>query len=242
MIERRVRIEQEEHPDNPREGCNVGRMLCWHSRYNLGDDHDYDSDNWKRELACEVDSSLEEKLEELEENVWNTVYECLICDGNYVGKCRNEIMEIVNHRVGARCKALIDKAFDDGYFAMPLFLYDHSGITISAGRFDCPWDSGCVGVIICTKQQVQEEWAGDEEKAEKWLRSEIETYDDYLTGNVWGYICEEKESGGCNGCNRPHDWEEVDSCWGFYGDPGCMKSEILDDFADAFDSAIVEYN
>jgi hypothetical protein len=37
----------------------------------------------------------------------------------------------------------------------------------------------------------------------------VSVYDDYLTGNVYGFIVEER-----NG----DDWEEVDSCWGFYGD------------------------
>ena len=28
---------------NPREDCDCfGKMVCWHRRYNLGDDHDYE--------------------------------------------------------------------------------------------------------------------------------------------------------------------------------------------------------
>ena len=28
-------------PTSPREGDNLGTMVCWHSRYNLGDKHDH---------------------------------------------------------------------------------------------------------------------------------------------------------------------------------------------------------
>ena len=30
-------------------------------------------------------------------------------------------------------------------YVLPLFLYDHSGITMNTGGFSCPWDSGQVG-------------------------------------------------------------------------------------------------
>lgn len=235
MIERRVQIERDEDPCSPREDCNVGRMLCWHNRYKLGDDHSYDSADWKRELACEADSSLEEYVDRLENEVSDKLYVRATengCEGydEYVAYVERFIRKRINDRV--------DKAFDAGYVALPLFLYDHSGITMSAGAFDCLWDSGYVGVIICDQETIENDFGGCRDKARAALRSEIEVYDDYLTGNVWGYVCEERDDSGCNACNRKYDWEHVDSCWGFYGDPDCMKSEIPDDFADAFESAL----
>jgi hypothetical protein len=45
-------------------------------------------------------------------------------------------------------------------------------------------------------------------QVEDLLRSEIKTYDDYLTGNVYGYKI------------KAPDGEELDdACWGFFGDP-----------------------
>ena len=35
-------------------------------------------------------------------------------------------------------------------------------------------------------------------------------YDQYLTGDVWGYVIEDSES------------HEIESCWGFYGEDYCM--------------------
>ena len=37
-------IEQEDDPPNPRvEWDTFGKMICWHRRYSLGDEHDFDS-------------------------------------------------------------------------------------------------------------------------------------------------------------------------------------------------------
>ena len=89
-----------------------------------------------------------------------------------------------------------------------LYLYDHSGITMSSSPFSCPWDSGQVGYIYVTLEEVKKEWGCKQvtptirRKAMACLQSEVEEYDQYLTGQVYGF--EVKETG--------------DSCWGFYGD------------------------
>lgn len=37
-------VEQDDDPANPRKDCNpFGRMICWHRRYSLGDDHGFNS-------------------------------------------------------------------------------------------------------------------------------------------------------------------------------------------------------
>lgn len=95
---------------------------------------------------------------------------------------------------------------------LPIYLYDHSGITINTTGFSCPWDSGQVGVIYCTKEDAIKEFGNKvctakvREKALKWLEGEIEDLDTYLTGEVYGYRVLDKLG------------EEVHSCWGFYGD------------------------
>ena len=94
---------------------------------------------------------------------------------------------------------------EKGYIIKPLYLYDHSGITISTGSFSCPWDSGMVGWIYATPEAIKEEdWT--KEQADKYLEGEVTTFDDYLTCNVWGFIVEDE-----NG-------EQIGSCSGFYGD------------------------
>lgn len=98
-----------------------------------------------------------------------------------------------------------------GVFAMPLYLYDHSGLSMSTSEFSCPWDSGQVGVIVATAELVQEfgTTATPErmEKVRARLRAEVSEYNSYLTGECFGYIVKDA------------DGEVLDSCGGFLGDP-----------------------
>jgi len=41
------RIEQDEYPESPREWDNLTTLICFHNRYDLGDDHDYNSEDYQ---------------------------------------------------------------------------------------------------------------------------------------------------------------------------------------------------
>jgi len=113
---------------------------------------------------------------------------------------------------------------------LPLYLYDHSGITMSTSSFRCPWDSGQVGYIYATADQIMKEFGPPEtvldrianrpspemlEKAKRLLKIEVETYDMYIRGDVYGFTIKDE-----NGTYS-------DSCWGYYGD--IKESGILDE-------------
>ena len=94
---------------------------------------------------------------------------------------------------------------------LPLYLYDHSGITMNTTGFHSPWDSGQVGYIYVTFEDIRKEYGVTRvsknlrAKITDHLRQELATYDHYLTGNCYGFVVEK-------------DDEEVESCWGFLGD------------------------
>lgn len=89
---------------------------------------------------------------------------------------------------------------------LPLYLYDHSGITISTEPFSCPWDSGRVGSIGITKAQLEATGLPvHRENALMVMRQEVEVYDQYLTGDVWQYTITDD------------DGEIKDSLCGIYG-------------------------
>ena len=226
-IKTRLRFVQDSDPCNPRTylDCYAGRMICFHSRYNLGDEHGYDSSDWKEEMACEADADLYDKLDYLREVVEDVIYDCLVSDGEHTYTSASEWLD---NTVRRRCEELIDKAFDAGYVALPLYLYDHSGITMSTGGFSCPFDSGCVGVIVCDAETVEKEFGGDRDRAESALRAEVEEYDDYLTGNVWGWIYEKFED---------DEWYVEDSCYGFYGRIDPADCAGYPDLADSIECA-----
>ena len=107
---------------------------------------------------------------------------------------------------------------DDAIAQLPLYLYDHSGITMNTTGFSCGWDSGQVGVIYITPERIAEVYDGHPiptvEKLQEYLRSEVEVYYLYLRGEVFGFLIEECNH--CDSCNHD-EWKHVDSCSGFFG-------------------------
>jgi hypothetical protein len=109
---------------------------------------------------------------------------------------------------------------------LPLQLYDHSGITMSIGS-SRGWDSGQVGFIYVTKETLRKEYSIKRvtkailEKAEQVLRAEVDAYDQYLRGDVYGYAIDTDNDTGWVG----------DSCWGYFGDSGIEQA-----FSDAENS------
>jgi len=167
---REIGIFNDSDPMNPRkEYDNLGTMVCWHGRYNLGDEQRNDSAfDWMQEILEVEEETVDRWLE----------------------------MDLVPSE---RLEAMMEKKF----IILPLYLYDHSGITMKTSAFSCGWDSGRVGFIYMLMKDARKNWKGTAEevkaKALDYLRGEVKTYDMYLTGNVYGY-----DTGN-------------DSCWGFYG-------------------------
>lgn len=160
-----IEVEQDTSPLDPRTWDNLGTMVCFHKRYNLGDKHDYDHNDY---------------------NGWEEMKEDII---------ENENVHTI----------------------LPLYLYDHSGITMNTTGFSCNWDSGQVGWIFISKDKVKEEGI-DESKVEEYLIDEVKTYDQFLIGDVYGYTIYEVST-----CNQGHEHKkELESCWGFYGEDVCM--------------------
>jgi hypothetical protein len=114
----------------------------------------------------------------------------------------------------ADCQALArgDKAADEWpeelakkYFSFGLEAYIHSGVRLAlshCGNFpDRAWDVSQLGMVFVSRK----EWP-DEKKAREAALSLIREWNDYLSGNVYGYRIE--DAGGT----------DIDSCWGYSGD------------------------
>lgn len=169
-----IRIEQDDDPESPREWSNVGTMVCFHDRYNLGD----------QQPNCDPDEYLWGLAQEIHPN---------LPDEGEINRSHIEVI-LAKH-----------------YVILDLYLYDHSGITMSTGAFSCPWDSGRVGFIYCSLKKAKENWClkgnegwdhivypegncPDHAKGSNLvgktlrqctvilLEGEVDTYDDYLTG------------------------------------------------------------
>ena len=97
----------------------------------------------------------------------------------------------------------LEEAFFKRYVALPLYLYDHSGLSISTKPFSCPWDSGQVGYIYITHKEAKD-WRDvfgyTDEQMKKLLIEEVAEYDHYLEGDVYcvhisGKYCNESYCG-----------------------------------------------
>ena len=112
----------------------------------------------------------------------------------------------------ARCQAEVEKK----NIILPLYLYDHSGITMNTTGYSCGWDSGQEGWIYISLEQVRKEYSAKRvskklrARVEKYLTGEVKTYDAYLIGDVKGFSIVRNDDDG--------DEVDVDSCWGFFGD------------------------
>ena len=196
----RLTIKLDNFPVNPREDENFGTMVCFHSRYNIGDEHPFIKElEFIRDLASK---NIPEDVRYYTDN-----------DGGEI---------IVDFIKTLEFKELMDLVKETNVI-LPIYIYDHSGVTINTTGFSCKWDSGRIGWIYCPKEKFLKETGFSKEelfqenKAEKFLKDEVELYDYYLRGDVYEYILEKKKV--CEACGHI-EWEEIDSCWGFYGSEG----------------------
>ncbi len=163
-----ISIYQDEDAESPREWDNLGVMVCFHKRYDLGDK----AYRVKQRLAEEMFSS------------WDQLE----------GHLKAQINAVV---------------------VLPLYLYDHSGLRIKVGSFQgllpqghAEFDSGKVGFIYVSREAVRKKYDRVNKaticKAESVLRGEVEVYNQYLRGDVYGYVITdangtELEGGACGG-------------------------------------------
>ena len=67
----------------------------------------------------------------------------------------------------------------EGMMILPLYLYDHSGITMNTTGFSCPWDSGQVGWIYADRRRIEAEYGKvtpeTVEKARQVLEGEVKS-------------------------------------------------------------------
>lgn len=113
---------------------------------------------------------------------------------------------------------------------LPVFLYDHSGISVSTTPFSCHWDSGLIGFIHVSHKDIMkttghtELTAEDIEEYTTYLENEIKTLDDYCRGYVYQFLIEDPEG------------EVIDSCGGYYGDEGIQI--IIDECHETIDTEV----
>lgn len=185
-----IKIIQDSDIESPINNWDmVGKQVYWHRRYTLGhcykETSKYNPEEWfERELELNVEYNLYERWEE-------------------------------KHSKEMGYLPFLWKEFEKENLVIPVSAYEHGGITISASGKRAGWDSfdsGQLGFVYVSHEDIKKELGCKRitkkslERAREILVAEVETYDDYLNNNVWGFRIENE-----NG-------EHLDSCFGFIGD------------------------
>lgn len=111
------------------------------------------------------------------------------------------------------------KRYNKTHWIFPLEAYIHSGVCLAYGREgqfpDRRWDVSQLGFVFVSKK----EWRLSK-KAKEAGQCLIDSWNKYLSGEVYGYIIEDP------------DGDQIDSCWGIYDDDAfsytkeCAKNSI----------------
>lgn len=251
-----VQIRQDDSGDfSPRDWDNLTIMACFHRRYRLGDD--LSDDNGVKHNDPD-DYLLKLVRDTLSDDVLAAAFKAGKCPGVTITPsdkdpsrydiCLKEdgellVGEVDEKELGRELDYILDDIVEtrdclvllsDYMEYLPLWLYDHSGITMSCGTrtypYDDQWDSGQVGWIFAMKDTLIKEGAAKEENwreiAKKTMEVDVKLYDYFLTNQVYGYTL--YEAAQPEDPDEKPDWEETDSCWGFYGDD-IMENGIADD-------------
>ena len=111
---------------------------------------------------------------------------------------KDELLRGIKRELGKDCVVL------------PIYWYEHSGISLSIEPFPCQWDSCLGGYIAISREQIRKEYSVSRvskdilSKVESVLKAEVEMYSKYLNGSVYEFSIIDSEG------------EIVDSCCGFY--------------------------
>ena len=237
-----LQVMYDTEPLNPREDYdNFGHMMCWHKRYNLGDENRFENPNdFLKNLVKRTASEYAiiqyarfgrsdtiRFAYDRSANGWSIEsYDGYFQKWHYEdfveGRLEDNTRDVADCLIEAMSDSDLLKIASVENVILPLNLYDHSGLQMSADSLigkaqHAEWDSGQVGWIYVTASEIRAEYgsvsAENVEKTRQKLLSEVQDYDYYLSGQCYGYRLYE------NG-------EETDSCWGFLGHLGDVLKEI----------------
>jgi len=158
-----IEIYYDTYPSDPRDYSKLWTMLCNHRIYDLWD----------------------EKLPEYWESFWDNFMMYIDVQYNITNKDPEDMTEKDYEK--------IDKFISNEIIYYPLYLYDHSGISMSIWDYKDKIDSWQVGYIYCSKDDIRS-WNNIKtvrkhhvDDAKRLLEKEVETYDKYLIWEIYEY-------------------------------------------------------
>lgn len=133
---------------------------------------------------------------------------------------RNHYLGEHNHPNTEDFNLMLREAHRQNDYMIKVYAYIHSGVALSLESFygklpqgHAEFDSGCCGVIIVRRKLYFEEFGGKRWTKKRKLhaydicKADIETFQAYLSGEVYGYMIDDPRG---------------DSCWGYYSTEEAM--------------------
>lgn len=108
-----------------------------------------------------------------------------------------------------KVREMITKWSDNNIISLPIYVYEHGGITMNTGGYSCRWDSGEAGVIYMSKQEAMNRYESKRwtkklaEQVYEAMKKQVEYLAAIIEGNIYGFVVEDE------------DGNVLDSCWGF---------------------------
>lgn len=223
----RLHVERDFDPASPRDDDgNIGAMFCASGKYFLGDEPTLRNTlDMKYTMLRDAGIPIKKVFDAAKKGTlqrcklsydrhsrkWDLVATFNGGNGSE-GLCFSESsLEFLEDELMTNVLvADIEEISEGRLVALPVYLIDHSGITLSTTPFQNRWDSGQAGWIWTTKEKACRVTGIkdiSQERMKEYLESEVTRYSKYLTADVYGYIV---ESYGKDG------WKRTDSCWDFY--------------------------
>ncbi len=202
-----LRIFYDTDCENPRDWDNTGKIYAPNSRYNFADDSteffgctyiDKLSDQAIRKLTIQLIMADKSALSEYKDyfaNWLGTPY------GQSEAEIRRDFLsEYFCDDMPENVDLLIDILEQENILVvLPLYMYEHSGISLNTTGFSCSWDSGRIGYIFAEIIDQPAKYYTDI------LRQEIATLSAWAGGECYYFVLSEND-------------DMIDSCAGFIGD------------------------
>ncbi len=248
---------------------NLGTLTCWHRRYALGNEQPKDDpQNWLAMFfknafsepgkAKAVYDFLKtnphgthisvKNNPEAKTQSWTLFYGSMVDDPNDVFTVIVTDPENLDTVPRDFFDACCDEMYtqeritilnQSGYLFMPLYLMDHSGLSISTEDFYDRWDSGQIGWIHTDAKRAEELWEADwdVDRARQELKDQVIQYDKYLQGEYYGIVVSKFEPWDHDDPETADESEfvEQESCWGY------SDAESMADFVNEVIGSCREY-
>jgi hypothetical protein len=170
-----IRIIQDQAAESPREDSNLGTLVGWHRRYNIGDEQPRETpEDYMLQMVRDIDEGLAERLEDESDSEKLATRVGRFLERQYI------ILPVYMYEhSGVMLKtSAFSCPWDSGQVG---FIY----VSLASVRKEYSWK-------VVTKARRQQ--------SETYLSGEVEVYSDYLSGNVYGYVIEDSDGNAVDSC------------------------------------------